>query len=703
MKKRFRVLMWFALLGAIAIALAACGGSGGSSGAATGAVVNGIVADGYVSNATVTVYSDKGLTNVIGSGSTDQNGYFSFHLTVSPVPSPVYIKAEGGIDKDTGMPAATMVFAGTFTAGGINITPITDTVYHYSLAMGLDAAMAKVSGQLGISNADLYGNPVTNAAVSTAMANVVSSGTGAATLPNGSYRLVAIHFSDSDVMRHTYSSITGITNTAAPGHQAATVIDITVSNGAVTGTVAGSATATVSGRVRGSAVVLSIIDGTDTTRVAGTIGLLGGITGTFLDYDSDPSSLKLTKGVFAASAVPSGVTQAGLYAAAGSLYTGPRNFIAKGDFGEHGLHWGQTNAIIVNGATGAITNGDIPNLYQDAGSRMAAVAGFRGKVAVAGSMHLTLNQGRIVTAGGAPTSIAIMEYDLGGGDELYVVQPAGCRGGIYITTDGTGLTQGVGDATFTKPGGIASLQGSYDIEVASVGPWAIGQQRAGVIANAVQAVGTANFGSPSGGFYVSGNGFGMSNGTELGVTTGDVIAMKKDDDNVWNGQDEEHLRLVNVFETGAFEGNEVQNSNSMGNASMVNGASGDAIGNFPSAFVGMATPHSSTPPSFAGTMNFLSRALYSSASYAYSYYTWGSITINGTSATLSSTDNETPPSSGTIAATAENRNGVYHIYGHAPAGPGYIDIFWPVGGRKAVYVYSESGIVVEVGEAFITQ
>ena len=693
MKKRFRVLMGFALMGILALALAACGGGSGSSGTATGAVVNGIVADGYVSNATVTVYSDAGLTNQIGSGSTGQNGYFSFHLTVSPVPSPVYIKAEGGIDKDTGMPAATMVFAGTVTAGGINITPITDTVYHYSLAMGLDAAMAKVAGQLGISNADLYGNPVTNATAATAMANVVSSGTGAATLPNGTYHLVAVHFSDSDVMRHTYSSITGITNTATSGHQAAAVMDITVSNGAVTGTIAGSTTATVSGRVRGSAILLSIIDGTDTTRVAGTIGLLGGITGTFLDYDSN--GFKLTKGVFAASAVPQGVAAAKLYAAAGSLYTGPRNFIAKGDFGGHGLHWGQTGSISVDGSTGVITSGAITPLYSDAGSKVAGISGAR----VASVGGLSFNQGQVVTVGSAPTSIAIMEYDLSG-EKVYIVQPAGCRSGIYIVTDSNGLTEEVGDATFTRPGGIASLQGSYDIEVASVGPWAIGQPRAGVIANAVQAVGIANFGSPSGGFYVSGNGFGMSNGTELGVTTGDVIAMKKDDDNIWNGQDPEHLRLVNVFETGAFEGNEVQNN---GDVSMVNGASGDAIGNFPSAFVGMATPVSSTPPSFAGTMNFLSRTLYASNPYSYTYYTWGSITIKGTSATLSSTDNENPPSSGTIAATAENLKGVYHIYGHAPAGQGYVDIFWPVGGRKAVYVYSESGIVVEVGEAFITQ
>ncbi|MBW1999225.1 MAG: hypothetical protein JRJ29_14845 [Deltaproteobacteria bacterium] len=60
--------------------------------------------------------------------------------------------------------------------------------------------------------------------------------------------------------------------------------------------------------------------------------------------------------------------------------------------------------------------------------------------------------------------------------------------------------------------------------------------------------------------------------------------------------------------------------------------------------------------------------------------------------------------SGTAALTASSSDGVYHFDGALESD--YMDIFWPVGARKAVYIISDSsvgnGTITEVGEAYLT-
>lgn len=111
------------LLSVFVLFLAGCGGSGGSGGSTGDATISGKVADGYVSGADVYAYSDADMTNQIGAGSTDSEGNFSMVLSVSSVPDPVYLKSVGGTDVATGMPAPTMLFVGSGSAGTFNITP----------------------------------------------------------------------------------------------------------------------------------------------------------------------------------------------------------------------------------------------------------------------------------------------------------------------------------------------------------------------------------------------------------------------------------------------------------------------------------------------------------------------------------------------------------------------------------------------------
>ncbi len=686
---KWTVVSFFGLLAALVIfSFAGCGGgSGTASPAAGGASVSGLVADGAVANATVTAYNDIGLTNQIGSGSTDASGNFSFNLAVTPVPSILYLRATGGIDLSTGLPAPTMVFAGVTNGAGINITPLTDSVYQLSLSVGLNNAITTISGQLGVTNSEIYGgvsNPATAAAVNT----VAASGSMAATLPDGKYYLTAIHFDGHEIANpnHSFSGIADILNNNTA------VMALTVSGGVVTGTTPNGSggTETVSGRVSGNAVVLIINSSTgENIHVAGTIGRLGGITGTFLDIDPN-STTPLRPGVFAASAVPQGVNATMFANAVGAAYAGPFNFIARGLFGGHNLIWGaEPKQPLPHTAGGSFT------------PAMFAVNSDDGSGINPGANTLTGAFGNMVSSNGLPTALAVMEYTTAGGDNVFIVQPVGSRSGIWLSADPTNSNEAdeIGDFSGTLPGSVGSLAASsYNIYVASIDPGRLGQARDAVLNEMAMnnSVGVADFSGCTGtGYCTSATGFGVGGGNELGVFAGDVLGMKKDDDNIWDGAEpDEHIRLLHFFGSGAFAGAEERPVN----ASMVNGGAMSGIGDYPSTFVGIAVPPGSAAPRFSGTLNFLARSLYTMDGVYDS--AWGSITISGGGGSIAFTSSS--GSTGTAALTAINTNGIYHL--SFASGNGTVDIFWPVGGRLALFFEADgSGTIGRIGEAYLTQ
>ena len=162
---------------ALVLMLSGCGGgSGGSSGSTTPPVtsntVSGTVADGYVSGATVSIYSDAEMATQIGTGTTDANGDFSLPFSVASVPSTIYVKTTGGIDMATGLPAPTMIFAGSYTAGSLNITPITNQAFielQANPSFTPDQAFASVAGKLGISTTTAKGDVVADSSAEAAM------------------------------------------------------------------------------------------------------------------------------------------------------------------------------------------------------------------------------------------------------------------------------------------------------------------------------------------------------------------------------------------------------------------------------------------------------------------------------------------------------------------------------------------------------
>ncbi len=317
-------------LSVCALLSAGCGGGGGGGGSGAGsAAIAGKVADGYVSGAAVTVYSDMAMATQIGSGTTDGSGNFSITLTVTSTPSTIYIKTTGGIDTSTGLPAATMFFAGAYSAGKLNVTPITTQVmktYLSNQSAGLDAAQASVANSLGISTTDVNADVVTNGAAQSAMYQVLSTGNTGGTLPDSTYNVSLIFFENADVGNTTVRGL-------ALDGRLHTWSNLTIANGLLSGTADNGDP--VSGVVKGSTIVITQTSSTGSygLTMAGEMNL-GSASGTFTRTtpasDQAPNGSQAT-GLFLATFTPSTITAAqtaNLYTALENIFQGTHYFAA---------------------------------------------------------------------------------------------------------------------------------------------------------------------------------------------------------------------------------------------------------------------------------------------------------------------------------------------------------------------------------------
>ncbi len=655
-----------------------CGG-GGSSGSSN-TTLSGKVADGYVKNAQVFVYNDAGMTNQIGSGTTDDNGNFSITLNVSSIPDTVYIKSVGGTVIDTGMPAPTMLFVGSNDLGTFNVTPLTDSLYKYTTSKGgMNSAADYMKNKLGMNDTNLlWGDPVANSDLQNALYKVLSSGTQSGTLPDGDYKVVIIYL-DEDNIGDTYTGINDIiTNNKVE-------MNVSITNGTVSGTMVGS-TDIVTGKVQGSSIVLNILNSstspTEITRVAGSIGLLGSVAGVYTNLDASG----LSKGVFVASFIPaSGVDVAGVARVIENLYSGPRHTLFRDVFGtDSDLAWGDVTITNIDPVNGTVSAQDT-TITLDAGS------------AAGSSDTLTFNSGVFLQSNGLPANIIILKFTDNSNDLAYFIQPIGSRRGIYMAVDHTtNQAYAIGDAYMSKSQSFApSLDSNtqYSVRVAVAHPGMLRQLRTAALMSASDSFTTPDFTNAP---------YDNSGGV-LKVFNGSIIAFKHDTNNNnlsdgFNSTDPDYMRLVELYETGAMQGEE-----------MIGGTITDPteatvpLKKFPATFVGFLKKTTETAPSFSGTMNFLARVLYTTDYSTYlNAYTTGTLSISGTSATLSWVDAD--GDSGTASLNVTNDDGLYHIYG--ALGTEYIDIYWPIGGQKAVYIHSDqsdgNGTIDEVGEAYLT-
>jgi len=707
--------------------------------------LSGSVVDGKVSGATLTIFSDKDMLTQIGSGSTNATGAFNVTLTVSSAPNPVYILSTGGTDIDTGLAAPTMSFVGESAgANGLstfNVTPLTKDIYDRvhngsTLNTALNDSFAAF-GSPGGSAGNLYNDPSAsgNTVLKTAAFKKLASGTGGGTIDAGTYKMFALTIDEGSIGTATITSIADLTKSMASGGQFFVEADITIdSNGNISGHDTGSGQF-MTGKVIGSSMVFNLVDSitsapTRITRIVGNIGLNGSVSGNFSSAQNLTTTPSVTKGIFVGSIIPAtGIKATGLNSFINGFYspgasTGMMNIVARDIFGTGvpRVRWGQAAVTAINVTNGTATMSDF-TAKSDAGSVAAA------------SQTFAFSSGTYVksTTGSIPTNIMVFEYKLppisSTSDKLYIATVVGLRKGIYfMVPNATGKVAMAGESYMSKVDSISpspfTAGATHDIVTANINLGMIGQARTSVLTQGLTPTAVPGGMPIPNGFNTSNSFMDTSAGApELMVFQGSMFIMKQDTNNDFannsmssSSGSSDHLRVVEFFESGAMQGEEIIGGNFPTGSSPM---SGQTMRSFPATFIGFVHNQSGTAvPAFTGKLNILARTIYA-ADYSNfnNAYTSGTLTITtapttsvkgvATLVVAPGSSTTTTTSNLSIDMLASSNPGVYHIHGALTGGTEYIDVTWAVGGTKALYAISNSsagtGNITELGEAFITQ
>lgn len=564
--------------------------------------------------------------------------------------------------------------------------------------MGLDEAKQHLTGQLLISEAELYDDPVANTDLDGALNSVLSAGAMEGTINDGDYVVEIVYFEWDYVDEGE--------------------MNVTVSNGEVRGEADLSGDSWfVTGKVQGSSMVLTLADdpdpasANDLIRIAGDIGLMGSFTGDYT-YVS-PGYPEIYTGMFVASFVPeSGLDSTAVANVVSNIYSGSRHIILRDIFGyteSYKLTWGDLD-INIDPLTLEIDAEDT-TMWFDWGTDPSDE---NFLPPADNPVDLQFMGGEFLQTSDELTSnIIFLEFEVSGPYDVTVeiYQPVGSRRGIFVMY---GDLFAIGNAYMTSGEGLGPSfeeNTDYDVKVASAHAGMLGQARSDWIGSgAYQMPFSDSFTTP----LVFDNADPDFSDNLLKLYNGSLIAFKNDDDGYFdNGLDDpdsngdpDFVRLVELYETGAIQGDEIIGGWSEG-VELENPLSW-----YPATFVGFIKKPGEAAPSVSGTRNFLARVLYSTEvlvdgeTDAYiNGYLKGDLSISGSSATLNWTD--PVGTSGTASLTAENTDGLYHMHGNLDSST-YIDIFWPVGGKNSVYITSDwdegntEWIISEVGEAFVT-
>lgn len=582
----------------------------------------------------------------------------------------------------------------------------------------------------------------------------LTSGTMGATIPAGNYNMFVIAAGDSDIVGGpgAATGITSITTLLAPSTGLFLSVPFAVAaNGDVSGsfTPPGStAVMSITGKVQGSSIVFNMINPNQTPglpplsviRVVGVIGLNGSAAGNFTEMSGlnlVPAVPSMHKGVFVGSFIPtSGVNEAGLATFVNNFYTpavspgatpsgnGLMHIVARDIFLAPGVavprvSWGQAAVTAVDAAAGTASMSDMV-MRQDAGS-VAANGG--------ATFTMPFSAGRYVRSGipSISTNLLVFEYTTPTGEKLYIATVVGLRRGVYMVVPTVGPNAGkltvVGESYMTKavrslvPGLSAGV--TYDLTVATVRADMPGQTRSDALLGTNGPLQPESKGPlpipPASTPFDAHNGYFEAPGQGLMAFQGSMMAVKIDvndlfDNNRYGGAVlNDSLIVFEFFESGAIAGEEMNG----GTVTPPWSATPITVRNFPLPVVGFFHQVGSASPSFLGTLNFLARTMYSRdfnnfinavATGTINITTAPTTTVAG-AAILAATD----PSGAAINATLTidaigSKHGMYHIHGVLSDG-NYVDIYWPIGGKKATYAISTgvAGTVDEVGEAYMTQ
>ncbi len=680
--------------------------SGGGGSSTPQATVQGAVVDGYVRGATVTLYGTEGFAGpaALATATTDANGDFVLTLPAAELPDYFALLSKGGTIIDTGLPAPTMAMMAMRERDRYYVTPLTDRITRQGLRATesfVDAEQA-LAAELGLTPAELYDDPLAvdaPAELTAGLYRALAAGDQTVALPDGDYQVRLVYLGENDIGDGTFTDIDALLT--------AKLLDGTlhIANGVVTGTIDSD---TVTGRIQGPSLVLSLEypDGNGVVRVAGSVGLLGSLSGTYVDFDGDPlltDDQRLSTGVFVASLVPaSGIDSEGLKTVTEALYAGQRNLLFRDLYGDRDLAWGSMGAVSVDTNAATIETAASFGITLNANGGAADI--------------LNWEEGKLVTLGdGTPAGLAVMRFTDNAGDHAYLIQALGNRRGVYVAgaSGAGGNIYAIGESYSARRDALgvdilaANQETPMKLAVSNVNVHMLGVTRDPdefVDVNVTFTVPSLSSGSGAAGDAAAADeGVQVVSGSMLGLkySAGGIDTDLIDDD-------EDFLAIAEMHPTGALQGDIMDGGNFAGLGPVIDAA------DWPVPLVGFAAPASADPSlvdSGEAQLDFIARPLYTidpDSSALISLVDYKLAVISGTirsqddSATLSYRDNE--GETGTLALTVENRGGVYHL--HGPMGDEYIDILWGAGGTRAVFVSSTqadgNGTIYEIGEAFLT-
>lgn len=692
-----------------------CSRRGGASGG-SGVTLAGKVVDGVVANATVTVFSDIGLTQQIGSGSTNETG--DFNITLSTQPSGTFfVKSEGGTDTETGLPAPTMILAATLDSGQFNVTPIsnrafTEIVKNPSLTPS--EAFETVANKLGISPSSAMGDPSTDMSAQSGVDEILSAANTCQTLPDGTYTAKFIYVLKNQMRSLTIPNITDLIKT----------FTLTVSGGSIFGSSdidSDGRSEIVTGRVQGCTLIMVFDEISEVFNMTGDI-IFGSSVGIVNRVPLPADRTSITFGAYLCEFIPDSMTAAQIdtmFSVASKIYTGTYFYSSAPFLFDTFVtcHYGKMNVSSFTKPEGSTSGGFSFDQMLVKEIRKSSGAGFEARTTfdnMSGSASLIggskskiwmFRAGDLKNTSGVTMSQLRKDGSVG----PYVLGILGNRNGLVVDIDSSGVFRGSEFLLVMKDTDIAQQlePGTYkDITVfARVSD--IGSARAKVIAE--------------GGAVESGTIIVRSSTDFPGMNIGYYYDPANDENVVAIGP---RFISINYDDTGeenvSKDGSELLNlenydSGAQGGYTIEGGTDGEIdFADFVLSEISFLKREGETPADIKGTFNFIARTMYKGDIYDDGYknsFIYGVMTLD-TSALSASFRVDGPSSErkGTFVFNVEKLNhsadgkygGVVHI--HGAVGSSYLDFYYALGARKAIYFVSSAanGVVKEIGEAFFT-
>ena len=462
---------------------------------------------------------------------------------------------------------------------------------------------------------------------------------------------------------------------------------VAVSNGDITGT--SDTGEAITGRVQGTTLTMSMVLGDTLNRLAGEISY-GAASGTYNQFLISDGAMK--NGLFLATFTPSTITAQQTT----NLFNALANISS-------GVHYVSTRDFLIGDVAPFTSYGQltVSNMSQSGFD----YSGFTNTTIADNNSPLETWSDTNGTASffeGSRIFAFAQPYNTVGDDEIiYIIGAPGnrkCIGVTYFVEDDA--VRSVVEITLVRNTQVAPLiqpETTYNATVAVSHMGLLTNQRTYNLEIAAFSGGQVQTPTFAGGL----NAGYMFVGGENIIMAGSTLMMKRCADFSNPIAPGDYIMGLEMYEGGAMSGTRIDGGT----------LEGIPISEYPSAVAIFMRKDGQAAPDFKGTLNFLSRTMYSLDYTLYAEdYAYGAINLDTVAGTAVLTAHNGIGAAISANLTAEKVmdsgtfTGMVHIYGDLGGTNGYVDIFWPVGSKRATYFTSEAvdGTTFSVGEAYLT-